>query len=64
MKSKIVSANAENASRVIQPLLDEGWIVTHCVAEQVAATDSRQSGTWDCGIKSYEGLILFILTKA
>lgn len=64
MTSKIIVCSSDDVVKKIQPFLNDGWIVTHCVSEQVAATDSRQSGTWDSGIKVYQGEFVFVLTKA
>ena len=49
---KIIVCQASDADRVIQPLLDDGYKVKHCVAEHVSTTFSSSSGK-----------IVFILEK-
>lgn len=68
-KFKVVSCGATDVEDVIQPLLDEGWLIQDMIAENVAITSTRTkqyNSTGNIGRMETEearGLIVFHLKK-
>jgi hypothetical protein len=58
MKQKIIVCQANRAEDYINPMLEQGWVVVHCISESIALTSDSRSWAAD-----RRGDIIFILQK-